>query len=573
MAHHKEGSSFFVANNSTRHETPPDVQFNMLESVAGQTRDSSFDATQNRFVAGNKFFNYQQFGALRDGGGVQLFSREYCGLLFATAGSSFTYSILRYCMRPTLMNFLGRYISESSAVTECLLSIPTCICLFMGLVSDIYPIAGYRRKSYMVVGAVLTVSMLLGLMVLSLTSNDLVDDNGAQSNYIASFMPLIMGATFGTMFSKIATDSRVVELSQREPLTTRGELQINYLIFRAFIEWIGSWVTVALVDYDRTKNQYHLVYLEPYQVYLIMAVLNLIPIPFILRNCAETSVHQAEAEALSHMVADGVILAHQPRLQISAMDRVRAFLRMCQQRAVWQIVLFLTILLAATRFYFSSADRALRQFATLDAEVSLRTSALKSMAAIGVMVWWKLSWANRSWRRCMFLGVLWLVVLEITRAMLLVHVPSVRGQTFYDVLGSLMGVTDGLINIFSFIPATEIAENGAEGATIALFLSFRSILAVAMRTSSEKIFTTPVTTSETWKLTMLLLVTYGVHALAFLGVLLLPRQKLDAQQLRVYGGYSSFACGVLFLIYLLSFTYAMTQNLTAMIAMANGEGA
>ncbi|TYZ66695.1 hypothetical protein PybrP1_007421 [[Pythium] brassicae (nom. inval.)] len=520
MASHKEGSSFFVANSSTRHDAPVDAQFNMLESV-GQGRDSSFDATQNRFVAGNKFFNYQQFGALRDGGGVQLFSREYCGLLFATAGSSFTYSILRYCMRPTLMNFLGRYISESSAVTECLLSIPTCICLFMGLMSDIYPIAGYRRKSYMVVGALLTVSMLLGLMALSLSAANLADDSGAQSNYI----------------------------------------------------WLGSWVTVLLVSYDKGKSQYHLEYLEPYQVYLIMAVLNLVPVPFIVRNCAETSVRQAEAEALSMMVAEGVILPQQPRVAVSAMDRVRAFVRMCQQRAVWQIVLFLTIVLAATRFYFSNADRALRRFATLDAERSLRSAALKSVAVIAVMVWWKLSWSNSSWRRCMFLGVLWLVVLETARAMLLVHVPAVRTQTFYDLLGCLMGVTDGLVNIFSFIPATEIAENGAEGATIALFLSFRSILAVAMRTSSEKIFTTAVSTSETGKLTMLLLITYGVHAIAFLGVLLLPRQKLDAQQLRVYGGYSSMACGVLFLIYLLSFTYAMTQNLTAMVAMANGDGA
>lgn len=572
MPNHKESAGFF-ASTSTRSEMPlhHHEQFNMLEGQ--MPRESSLDGGNNRFVAGNKFFNYQQFGALRDGGGVKLFTREYCGILFATAGSSFIYAILRYCMRPTLMNFLQRQIAESSAVTECLLSIPTCVSLFMGLISDIYPIAGYRRKSYMIVGTLMSFCMLMGLAILSASITPSEDAKNTQSEYIIYYMVLIMGATFGTMFSKIATDSRVIELSQREPLTTRGELQINYLIFRSGVECLASWVTMLIVSYDTKKSQYHLDFIEPFHGYAILAFLSLVPVPFVLRNCAEQSVYQSEADAMATMIADGVIMAPQPTQKLKAMDRVRAFIRMCQQRAVWQIVLFLTILLAATRFYFSNANKSLRKLAELDPNISLRDDALKYIAVIGVMVWWKLSWSNSSWRRCMFLAVSVLVGLEVLRALLLVYAPSTRGQLVYDLINCLMGFSDGLINIFSFIPATEIAENGAEGATIALFLSFRSILAVAMRTISEKIMTTSVTTSDDGKLTLLLMITYGVHAIAFLAVLLLPRQKLDAQQLRVYGGYSSMACGVLFIIYLLSFSYAMTQNLSAMISMANGEGA
>lgn len=571
MPNHKESAGFF-ATTSTRSEMPMQhEQFNMLEGQ--MPRESSLDAGNNRFVAGNKFFNYQQFGALRDGGGVKLFTRAYCGILFATAGSSFIYAILRYCMRPTLMNFLERQISESSAVTECLLSIPTCLSLFMGLISDIYPVCGYRRKSYMIVGTLLSFCMLMGLAILSASITPSEDAKHEQSDYIIYYMVLIMGATFGTMFSKIATDSRVIELSQREPLTTRGELQINYLIFRSGIECIASWITLLVVSFDVQKGQYHLDFIEPFHGYAILAFLSLVPVPFVLRNCTERSVYQAEADAMATMIADGVIMAQPAVTKVKAMDRVRAFIRMCQQRAVWQIVLFLTILLASTRFYFVNANKALRKLAALDPNITLRDDALKYIATIGVMVWWKVSWSNSSWRRCMFLAVSVLVGLEVLRALLLVYVPSARGQLVYDLLNCLMGFTDGLINIFSFIPATEIAENGAEGATIALFLSFRSILAVAMRTISEKIMTTSVSTSQEGKLTMLLMITYGVHAIAFLAVLLLPRQKLDAQQLRVYGGYSSMACGVLFVIYMLSFSYAMTQNLSAMISMANGKGA
>ncbi|KAF1331421.1 Transmembrane protein, partial [Globisporangium splendens] len=539
----------------------------MLEAPHATSGDD-YDASNNRFVAGNKFFNYQQFGALRDGGGVKLFSRDYCGILFATAGSSFIYAILRYCMRPTLMNFLELHIKESSAVTECLLSIPTCLSLFMGLISDIYPIGGYRRKSYMIVGMMLSFCSNMGLAILTATIDPHNASVDTRTSYIAYYMALIMGATFGTMFSKIATDSRVIELSQREPLTTRGALQIDYLIFRSTIECIASWVTALLVTYDKTQGQYTFHQFEPFYGYAALAFVSLIPVPFVLRNCTEATVFQAEADAMSTMASQGVFGSP----KISAMDRVRAFVRMCQQRAVWQIVLFLTIVLAATRFYFTNANRSLKKLAALDAEASLRSDALKYFAVIGIMVWWKVSWSNSSWRRCMFLAVFALVFLETVRALLMIYVPSIRGQVLYDVMGCFTGLFDGLINIFSFIPATEIAENGAEGATIGLFLAFRSILAVSMRTISENIMTTKVTSDDEGKLTLLLMITYAVHALAFLGVLLLPRQKLDAQQLRVYGGYSKMACGVLIVIFLLSFSYAMTQNLSAMISMANGKG-
>lgn len=566
MVNHKEGTSFFVSN-STRSEGL-EAQFNMLEAPR-QTGDDDYDASNNRFVAGNKFFNYQQFGALRDGGGVKLFTSDYCGILFATAGSSFIYAILRYCMRPTLMNFLDLHIKESSAVTECLLSIPTCLSLFMGLISDLYPICGFRRKSYMIVGTLLSFCSLMGLAIITATIDPLHTTIESRTSYIAYYMVLIMGATFGTMFSKIATDSRVIELSQREPLTTRGALQIDYLIFRSTIECVASWCTALLVTYDKSQGQYTFQHFEPFYGYAVLALLSLVPVPFVLRNCVEPTVYQAEADAMSTMASEGVV----GNPKIRAMDRIRAFVRMCQQRAVWQIVLFLTILLAATRFYFTNANRSLRSLAALNPEASLRSDALKYFAVIGVMVWWKISWSNSSWRRCMFMAVFVLVFLETLRALLMIYVPSIRGQVLYDVIGCFMGFTDGLINIFSFIPATEIAENGAEGATIGLFLAFRSILAVSMRTISENIMTTKVTTADEGKLTLLLMITYGVHAIAFLAVLLLPRQKLDAQQLRVYGGYSKMACGVLFMIFLLSFSYAMTQNLSAMISMANGKGA
>uniref|UniRef100_M4BEW3 Uncharacterized protein n=1 Tax=Hyaloperonospora arabidopsidis (strain Emoy2) TaxID=559515 RepID=M4BEW3_HYAAE len=523
----------------------------------------------NRFVAGSKFFNYQQFGALRQGGSVTLFSASYYGLLIATAQSSIVYAVLRYCMRPTLMHSLMLERSESSVVIECLLSIPTTLSFFLGLLSDVVPIGGYRRKSYMITGTLLSFVMCMGLMILSATGHVQSSSESKRSNYIVYYMVLIIGATFGTMLSKIATDARVIELSQREPLTARGKLQINYLLFRTGIEWIGLWLTAALVRYDNENRSYAL-HINPFWAYATLALLSLVPVPFVLRNCNERKV-RVDVGTVNGVIEEEGNVAVISSVTSTAAARVGAFFRMCQQRAMWQLVVFLCILLATTRFYFGSANAVLVTMAELNPNTTLVTNALKYVSTLVSMIMWKMFWTNSSWRWCVSLGVAVTVVPETIRAIMMIYVPSVRGQAFYDTLGCIPGFTDGIITIFSLIPATEIAEKGSEGATQGMLLSFRSTIAIAMRTLSSDWMSdiAPVTISSgTSLLLLLLLISFVVHGLAFFSVLLLPRQKLDAQQMRVYGGYSKFACIAIWIIYIVFFVYAMAVNFKAMADMA-----
>ncbi|KAE9001442.1 hypothetical protein PR001_g18524, partial [Phytophthora rubi] len=251
---------------------------------------------------------------------------------------------------------------------------------------------------------------------------------------------------------------------------------------------------------------------------------------------------------------------------------IGAFFRLCQQRAVWQLVLFLCILLASTRFYFGSANGVFVRLAGLNANTTLVTNALKYMTTLASMVLWKIFWSNSSWRRCVCLGIAVMVILETVRAVVMLYIPSMRSQAFYDTIGCITGFTDGIITIFSLIPATEIAENGSEGATQGMLLSFRSTIAIAMRTFSSDWMSdlAPVSLNDgTSHLLLLLLITYIVHGMAFFSVLLLPRQKLDAQQMRVYGGYSTFACIAIWVIFFVFFIYAMVVNLKAVADMVS----
>ncbi|KAI9895346.1 hypothetical protein PsorP6_019539 [Peronosclerospora sorghi] len=473
-------------------------------------------------------------------------------------------------MRPTLMHSLQLQRSESSVVIECLLSIPTTLSFFLGLLSDVLPIGGYRRKNYMIIGTLLSFCMCMGLMILTATVDAKKSTENNLNNYIVDYMVLIMGATFGTMVSKIATDARVIELSQREPLTTRGKLQINYLLFRTGIEWVGHWLTAVLVRYDDEEHSYAL-RIDPFYAYAMLAFLSIVPVPFVLRNCKERKV-KAEAGVVNELIVEEGSVAMESTASSTGSARIGAFIRMCRQRAMWQLVLFLCILLATSRFNFDSANAVFGRLVGLDPNTTLVTNALKHVATLASIIMWKMLWSNSSWRRCVCLGIAAMVVPETFRAFMMLYVPSVRSQAFYDTLGCISGFTDGIVNIFTLIPATEIAEYGSEGATQGMLLSFRSTIAIAMRTLSSDWMSDVASLSldqGKTRLLMFLLISYGVHAMAFFSVLLLPRQKLDAQQMRVYGGYSNSACVGIWVIFIIFFVYAMVVNLKAMVDMAS----
>ncbi|KAF1789413.1 hypothetical protein GQ600_24110 [Phytophthora cactorum] len=527
-SNHKEGGGFYSVTSAYTNSVQESNYGGMehghstMTMTYGPDGRSSFDSLEpsamlgnNRFVAGNKFFNYQQFGALREGGGVSLFSASYYGLLDPRAPSS---------------SNAAEYPHDAQLLPRSL--------------SDVVPIGGYRRKSYMITGTLLSFLMCMGLMILSATVD--VDDSTEHelSNYIIYYMVLIMGATFGTMLAR----------SPRTPASSNYQLPaLPY-----GIEWIGLWLTAILVRFDDDGKHNYALRIDPFWVYAMLALLSLVPVPFVLRNCSERTA-QSEAGLMNEIVAEEGSVAMITTAPVTASARIGAFFRMCQQRAVWQLVLFLCILLATTRFYFGSANAVFTRMAGLN---PTRRSSPTHSSFLDQLI---LATMCLSGDRCHGHP-------ETFRAFMMIYVPSVRTQAFYDTLGCITGFTDGIITIFSLIPATEIAENGSEGATQGMLLSFRSTIAIAMRTLSSDWMTdvAPVSLDDgTGRLLSLLLIAYAVHAMSLLSVLLLPRQKLDAQQMRVYGGYSKLACIAIWIIFIVFFVYAMVVNLKAMADMAS----
>ncbi|KAL7522689.1 hypothetical protein ACHAWX_007376 [Stephanocyclus meneghinianus] len=151
--------------------------------------------------------------------------------------------------------------SEAQQATiSSLKSLPSTFKLVFGFLSDNFPLAGYRRKSYMLIGwAVTSLSMCLLLMFSDL-SMEAVQLNGgheksveggndterylqtiAQQNPVTGAPPSIPFLSFclllfgtGFWFADVMGDSIVAEKAKLEPESSRGQLQSTCYACRFF---------------------------------------------------------------------------------------------------------------------------------------------------------------------------------------------------------------------------------------------------------------------------------------------------------------------------------------------------
>jgi hypothetical protein len=95
--------------------------------------------------------------------------------------------------------------------------------LFLGALTDCFPLFGFRRKSYMLLGWFLTIGCLLGAVFL-----------GQPYLHAPSWKWLLCfcGMNLGFIVATTAGDSFMTELAKREHATERGNIQAIYYMVR-----------------------------------------------------------------------------------------------------------------------------------------------------------------------------------------------------------------------------------------------------------------------------------------------------------------------------------------------------
>lgn len=536
------------------------------ESDSGSCIDASMIDRDNRFVAGAKFFNYKQLGALREGGEVSLFSKDHHGLLAAAFAFSSVYAMLRYCVRPALPSTLGIHLIESPFGPFCLVSLPTSLSFFFGLLSDCVPIATYRRKSYMIIGFVIAAFALFGLTILSAAVYaKKLSSKKTGPHFMYVFMTLIPVCIAGIVLLKVASEARIIELSQREPLRTRGSILINFLIFRTLVECFCTWITAAVLEYDAITKALS-TRIHSTWIYGTLCIICLAGIPIIIYRTEEDAVHGNNYDRRYS----------EPDFSNIRGQNIKRFFRMCHQRALWQVALFLAFAMATTSFKFGNAEYVLRTLVEYKRSAEMYVIGGRAMMKLAVMLAWKNWWMNNSWRWFVLYGFLFAASVDLIRSLLVIYVGAVREEMFYYSVQILTGIPDAILCILAPVAAVELAESGLEGATSGLFQSFRSIFSITTRALCQRMdngvsVLRSVSAHTIPKLALLLCTAALINGISTVAIPLLPQQRLDAQQLRAFGGYTRSAPVVLYFTFFATFFLVLGLSIEAITHMVHSS--
>ncbi|KAH9103824.1 hypothetical protein AeMF1_019936 [Aphanomyces euteiches] len=188
-------------------------------------------------------------GALRDGEPLELYSWEAMGLLSQYAGVGIMMGFFDVLVWPIFQNYLhmeGYQIASYSA----LINIGWSSKIFFSVLADCFPIRGYHRRPYMVLGWIICAVSCLIVATTKFpapyySSHELFDMPRGQytradiarlnldaPNTGGFFILMCLAACLGYVMATVAADGMVVQYAQREPASIRGRTQTAMYITR-----------------------------------------------------------------------------------------------------------------------------------------------------------------------------------------------------------------------------------------------------------------------------------------------------------------------------------------------------
>lgn len=504
-------------------------------------------------------------GALRDGPPPRLFARETLGLLVQFAGVGIVSGVLPGVIYPVLQGYLNAEGTTIASATM-LVQLPLSYKVFFGVLSDCFPIAGYRRRPYMVLGWSFCCAMLLLMGQLPMVAPYYGDPSMRSTNpdnwtpdqltSINTFAPDAAGqlvlpmmlAAFGCLAVEVAADAIVVEYAQREPLATRGTLQSTIHCMRMVFYALGALVVAFAFNGEDYGGSFDFSLSFPQ----FMTALGVLSLP---------------------LVPISLFLVHEePVPPIPLKDYLARFWVVLQRRAVYQI--------AAFKFF----SGYLNNFNTVVSSnikehwVHATPFNASAMGVVGNIVYAAtlaltarvgLHW---NWRVCIALTVIVGVVLDGIMSMLVTW-DIVRDQWFWLGVPVVGHIPDGVRFIVSNFVVVELVESGSEGALYGLLTTTSNLAAPFGRTTAKLINSR----FHVWEADILrdsfetrrdvmitIWICYILKILSLALLPLLPRQKQETQDLLRVGGTSRSMATLMLVLLAVALVLATVINLLSM---------
>jgi hypothetical protein len=508
-------------------------------------------------------------------GTVRLAEAAHFGLLVNYACIGFLNGLFPSLIYPFFKLYLNMQAYQASAAGM-IMMLPWSYKTFFGYLSDHAPIMGYRRKSYILIGWLVS---SVALLVLTYSPYEApyfkageiqrthevalrIVENPEAPHAGAKYLVQIMVVVLGTVIADVACDGIMVELAQHEHIEVRGSAQTTIYIVRYSANLMGGATAALCFNGEEYGGSFS--WSVPYTTIFfccgIFAIIGSICTVFFLEEerCARD-------------------LSPHP---------IREMWRIFKQRAMWQLMAFHFLNSFFNSFGFSGVTAVQEYWAGVEPLNNSIAGCVSTLLFVAATVLMKLFFLNTSWRVMMLVCSLFSMVVNIA-VNLIVTFDVVRDQWFYLGGPQLAVIPDGMRHVISGFVTVEIAEHGFEGATYSLLTTVHN-LAYPFSTSVTNLVDAffdvsdadiaSDTTHVRWQVAYCLLLSLGMQAAGLLTLVLLPDQKLEAQALKYHGTSSALAGAIALVVLLSALVWATTVNMlaiqssTACLRIAGGRG-
>jgi len=518
-------------------------------------------------------------GALREGGAYALLSKESIGVLTQYFAVGLIYGTLPRTVVPFMIYYLNMEGTQTASANA-LFNFGWSIKVFIGMISDCFPIGGYRRRPYMVFGWILCGAMLFTMAAMpvgkpyftdytvrEIKPEDYTPEQNQTINYNApstggKYIIMISLATVGYLFAAVAADGMLVEYAQREPLKIRGRIQTAAYSVR----YCGSILSALMLAFGMVSYDYggDFDYGMTFpQLMLVLGIISALALPAAWYLIQE---NRSEAPILKYYVLN--------------------LWEFVQTRAAYQLIGYNFLSNFCLNFTYVAYDPITAYWVSLSNTVSGLSVVLGNVtfgAVLTVVGRYGLLW---NWRTMTTWAVIGWVVLDILGSTFITW-DIVRNEWFWALISTCQGMTMALPFIVSLYVIIELAGENNEGAVYGLLTSSMN-LSLPFAYTLSKYVNAPFNISNediqndshrTRRLvTITALISNVVQLLALLFLPLLPRQKAETQDLIKTGG-SSRKWGIFTLVVLtFALIWSNVVNVlsvfesTSCLVIAGGDG-
>ncbi|KAG7398515.1 hypothetical protein PHYBOEH_010972 [Phytophthora boehmeriae] len=523
--------------------------------------------------------NALEDGALRPGGPPNIYSRQNVGILIQYGALGVINGTIYGLVYPLLNNYL-RMSGTATASARVLVRIPWTFRMFFGILSDCYPVFGYRRRPYMAFGWIFATICLLLMAIFptgdpyygdpdlayvaaaNLTSDQIELINEDAPDAGTKFILLMILTNLGMAMAIAASDGVVIELAQREPEATRGSALTMMQVFKQVMSIFSS----AMVGFGLNGEDFGGSFSGSMGVRAISAV------------CA--------AAALIATLSSWFFVAETKEPAKSFRNYMRLLYDLVQHRVVYQLIAF-------RFFYFvfslmsvtavSPIESLWAKVEPVNEAISSILAAIISAASLYVIKRYGLTW---NWRTIIVITQLSVVFVDCFPTFFTIW-DVYRSQWMWLGPPLLEEVPGTISKIVSQYATIEIVEGGNEAAVFGLITTCQTIASpfstviyknIDAHFDIGKAFLQVDDTYVRNQVTYCYLIAYAFQICSIAFVFLLPRQKSETLELKRSGGKSQWVGIITIVVFAFCFVWSIMTNLmtifpsTSCLKIAGGTG-